>query len=205
VDDDNLERLTSALADLQASPIAVPPFERRYLERGLAVHFRCRHPDANGLRVDIMSKMRSVDEFPSLWNRRTSLEFGEETLDVMSLPDLVQSKKTQCDKDWPMLARLVEANYFANRSSPSQEQIQFWLIELRSPQLLVEVAMAHATAASHLHKDRPLLRAADRVVAQEGGIEPDHHRHVPVQGAPAIHQPSLDIDQRGNIGKHWAC
>jgi hypothetical protein len=31
----------------------------------------------------------------------------------MGLPDLVQAKKTQPDKDWPMIRRLVEVNYFA--------------------------------------------------------------------------------------------
>ncbi|MCY3014790.1 MAG: hypothetical protein NT171_08875 [Planctomycetota bacterium] len=35
-DDANLERLTAALAALEADVIAVPPFERRHLEGGLA-------------------------------------------------------------------------------------------------------------------------------------------------------------------------
>ena len=43
----NLERL-------QAAVIAVPPLLLENLQRGHAVHFRCQHPDAAGLRVDVM-------------------------------------------------------------------------------------------------------------------------------------------------------
>ena len=39
----NLARLRQALDDLRAEVIAVPPFETKYLRRGHAVHFRCRH------------------------------------------------------------------------------------------------------------------------------------------------------------------
>ena len=39
----NLEALRSAMRDLQAEVIAVPPFEAKYLRKGHAVHFRCHH------------------------------------------------------------------------------------------------------------------------------------------------------------------
>lgn len=38
-DDDSLARLQSALDALEAEVIAVPPFERHWLDAGLAVHF----------------------------------------------------------------------------------------------------------------------------------------------------------------------
>jgi hypothetical protein len=63
----NLEALRSAMRDLQAEVIAVPPFEAKYLRKGHAVHFRCHHPEADGLRVDVMSRMRGVDSFQKLW------------------------------------------------------------------------------------------------------------------------------------------
>ena len=71
-DADNLTRLGHALADLQAERIAVPPFAKSFLDAGLAVHFRCRRQEANGLRIDVMSKMRGVDPFDLLWERRTT-------------------------------------------------------------------------------------------------------------------------------------
>ena len=61
-DDANLARLAAALGALEADVIAVPPFERRHLERGLAVHFRCHAPGAAGLRVDIMAKLIETTE-----------------------------------------------------------------------------------------------------------------------------------------------
>jgi hypothetical protein len=58
--------------------------------------------------------MTGAADFPTLWERRTTLEMDDGFLwDLLSLPDLVQAKKTQRDKDWPMIRRLVEANYFA--------------------------------------------------------------------------------------------
>jgi len=73
----NLARLRRALAGLRAEPIAVPPFEMKYLRRGHALHFRCQHPDAPRMRVDVMSKMRGVDAFPRLWKRRTVIQLPD--------------------------------------------------------------------------------------------------------------------------------
>jgi hypothetical protein len=157
----NLGRLRRALADLQAEPIAIPPFALKYLRRGHAIHFRCRHPDALRMRVDVMSKMRGVDSFARLWKRRTTIELPDGTkCDLLSLPDLVQAKKTQRDKDWPMIRRLVEAHYFAHNAKPRRTQVEFWLLELRTPQLLQEVARAHPLVVRRLAGKRPLLRHA---------------------------------------------
>lgn len=159
-DPDNLERLRHALADLDAEVIAVPPFRSEHLEEGLAVHFRCRHPEARGLRIDVMTRLRGVDPFPRLWARRTTFVFEDETLDVLSLPDLVAAKKTQRDKDWPMIRRLVDVNYLAHREEPTPERVAFWLRELRSPELLVEAARAHPKELGDLRRGRPLLGLA---------------------------------------------
>jgi hypothetical protein len=157
----NLARLRKALAGLRAEPIAVPPFEIKYLRQGHAIHFRCQHPEALRMRVDVMSKMRGVDSFAKLWKRRTILQIpGGEKCDLLSLPDLVLAKKTQRDKDWPMIRRLVEASFFENRRKPNPAQIRFWLAELRTPQLLVEIARTNSVIAKKLAAKRPLLRLA---------------------------------------------
>ena len=160
-DAENLARLRKALAELRAELIAVPPFEIKFLRQGHAIHFRCRHPEALRMRVDVMSKMRGVDPFAKLWSRRTTLQIpGGEKCNLLSLPDLVRAKKTQRDKDWPMIRRLVEANFFQNREQPSVAQIHFWLAELRTPQLLVEVAQQNLKLAQKLSGKRSLLRHA---------------------------------------------
>jgi hypothetical protein len=167
----NLERLDAALRELQASVIAVPPLSLEFLQHGHAVHFRCQHPEASGLRVDVMSKMRGVAEFTELWERRTTLQGADGTIyELMSLPDLVQAKKTQRDKDWPMIRRLVEADRVACRETPSPEQVRFWLREARTPELLVDLARQFPDAATALAKGvRPLLTAALR--GDEAGVE----------------------------------
>jgi hypothetical protein len=157
---ENLERLRAALDELQAECVAVPPFAQRYLDMGLAVHFRCRHPEAMNVRVDVMSRMRGVVEFELLWQRRTTFEAGDQQIELMSLPDLVVAKKTQRDKDWPMIARLVEANYFANVNSATPEQVAFWLRELRTPRLLLEAAERFPDTCQHAVGSRPLLSHA---------------------------------------------
>ena len=157
----NLARLRKALAELQAAPIAVPPFAVKFLRRGHAIHFRCQHPEALRMRVDVMSKMRGVDSFDKLWRRRTTIELPDGTkCDLLSLADLVQAKKTQRDKDWPMIRRLVEAHYFQNRAKPNPAQIRFWLQELRTPEILLELAGHYAPISRRLISARPLLAHA---------------------------------------------
>jgi hypothetical protein len=157
---ENLAKLKNALENLQATVIAVPAFEAKYLRKGHAVHFRCRHPEAAGMRIDVMTKMRGVDSFPKLWARRTTLSLDDGPIELMSLPDLVQAKKTQRDKDWPMLRRLIEVNYFANRENPTREQIRFWFLELRTPELLIELAAREGRIPIQLRRKRPLLELA---------------------------------------------
>ena len=157
----NLARLRRALDDLRAEVIAAPPFELKYLRRGHAIHFRCQHPEALRMRVDVMAKMRGVAAVPQLWKRRTSIELPDGTrCDLLSLPDLVQAKKTQRDKDWPMIRRLVEAHYFENQDQATTAQIKFWLRELRTPELLVEVARKHRLLCRRFAAARPLLAPA---------------------------------------------
>lgn len=87
----------------------------------------------------------------------------------MSLPDLVQAKKTQQTKDWPMIARLVEANYFQNRDHPTPEQVAFWLRELRTSQHLVDVARRFPAECRQELVHRELLALAR--VGDEAGLE----------------------------------
>lgn len=157
----NLSRLRAALAELHAEVIAVPPFELKYLQKGHAIHFRCHAPGAAGMRVDVMTRMRGVDPFAKLWARRSTVLAEDGTAyELMSLPDLVKAKKTQRDKDWPMIRRLVEADYFRHRERPKQPQLRFWFLELRTHELLMELAAGHPETCRKLLKLRPLLKAA---------------------------------------------
>lgn len=157
---ENLRRLELALEELQAEVIAVPSFTETALHMGLAVHFRCRAPGVEGLRIDVMTRMRGVDEFPLLWERRTSLEIDGTEIDLMALPDLVRAKKTQRSKDWPMIQRLVEAHWFNHKNEPTPARIDFWLKECRSREILIHLAAEYKEDAARLQTSRPLLAAA---------------------------------------------
>jgi hypothetical protein len=160
----NLERFKTGLGELQAEVIAVPPLSLEHLQRGHVVHFRCRDPEAAGMRVDVLSRMRGVEEFEQLWTRRTTLQGEDVTVyELLSLADLVQAKKTQRDKDWPMIRRLIEADYAACPGTPSTGQVQFWLGQGRTPELLIELARSFpAQAETIATNSRPLVRAAIR-------------------------------------------
>ena len=53
IDSDNWARLHGALDALKAKVIAVPPMSREHLDRGHAIHFRCHHPEASGLKAEL--------------------------------------------------------------------------------------------------------------------------------------------------------
>jgi len=160
-DQENLALLQAVLRELQADVIAVPPFEARYLEKGHAVHFRCAHPDVAGLRIDLMAVLRGSDPFEALWNRRHAIHLERDDTQILTLglPDLVQAKKTQRDKDWPMIRRLLEADYLAE-VKPSHEKIQFWLRECRTPEILSRLCQTYAAAAGVIAAQRPPVAAA---------------------------------------------
>ena len=139
-DELNFAGLHAALSELGAERIAVPKFDPSLLDLGHAVHFRCQSGDAKGLRIDVMTRLRDLPEFEVLWNRRTTI-VGEDGTEVhlLSVEDLVAAKKTQREKDWPMISALVEGHYLATGNMPNPERIRFWLLETRTPERLLDL------------------------------------------------------------------
>ena len=58
-----------------------------------------------------------------------------------------------------MIRRLVEQSYFSHSGNPTREHVLFWLRELRSPELLVEVAGAYPDLAAEA-TPRPAVQTA---------------------------------------------
>jgi hypothetical protein len=114
------------------------------------------------LRLDVMTTLRGVDDFPGLWDRRTELidESGAK-LHLLSIADLVNAKKTQRDKDWPMIRLLIERHFRENAAAPTEKQIEFWLSESRTPAMLVYFAKRYPTQTADFRKRRPLLVHAE--------------------------------------------
>ena len=157
----DLTQFHQLLSDLEAKTIAVPPFESRFLEAGHAAHFRCFAPPVAGLRIDVMTVLRGLPGFDTLWDRRTTIEMPDGLcVQLLSLPDLIRSKKTQRDKDWPMIRRLIEAHYLRHREEATEAQLRFWLLECRTPDILLALVREHRPLAATLASERGLLTLA---------------------------------------------
>jgi len=170
----NFARLHAALDELQARRIAVPKFDPSVLERGHAVHFRCGAAGAEGMRVDVMTKLRDLADFEVLWERRTT--FQDDTgaeFNLLSVPDLVRAKKTQRSKDWPVIELLVNIHHRENADAPRSDWIEFWLLEARSPELIIGLAARFPAETSVLQASRPLLATAMRQDIEALRIELD--------------------------------
>jgi hypothetical protein len=157
----NYDGLFGALGELDAVRIAVPRFREELLARGHAVHFRCRAPGVENLRIDILTRLRGLADFEELWSRRTTIldEDSTET-HLLSIPDLVVAKKTQRGKDWPVISALLEVHYQAYSAEPTAERIDFWLREARSAELASELVGRFPEQARRLLATRPLLALA---------------------------------------------
>lgn len=154
----NIENLKNALEELGAEQIFLPDLSEEVLLRGHACHFRFPKGDPKGIRIDILGKMRGMDDFSLLWLRRKELEItGFGIVSVIGLPDLIKSKKTQRDKDWPMIRRLIEADIFNAPMDPPVDQIRFWLSECRTPELLIVLVKKYPETAQIVSLQRSLL------------------------------------------------
>ena len=118
------------------------------------------------MRVDVMSVMRGVDSFNKLWARRATVTLPDGfSADLMSLPDLVKAKKTQREKDWPMLTRLVEAHYFQNCATANASQ----------PRLLVP-RIAHTGTPPGVGPAAPGNMSAPHAKTSFAGLRPSWRR-----------------------------
>ena len=158
----NLKCLQQALDALKAKLIYVPPLAADYLEQGHACHFRCAAKEVKNLRIDIISKLRGCDTFNKLWERKKTVSLKDKgSIDVIGLRDLVQSKKTQRDKDWFMLKRLVDNDIILNKHNPSGDHVRWWLRECRDVGTLIELAKNYPKMAKECLANRPLLASAN--------------------------------------------
>ena len=112
-----------------------------------------------------------MDSFSSLWKRRVKMRLpGLGRVAVLALPDLVKAKKTQRDKDWPMLRRLIEADILGKRAKPSAKNIRFWLQECRSPDLLIDLTRRYPAEARRAARKR--RASAEAIKGRKRGLPP---------------------------------
>ncbi len=172
VDDANFEALKNALDILGAQTVFFPELSADVLRRGHACHFRCAAKGVEGLRIDIMNTMRGCADFDKLWETRAIIELPEiGKIGILSLSDLVRAKKTQREKDWPMIRRLIEADIISNGQTDDQDRIRFWLMECRTAELLIELASKHKHLCREMAASRSLLKNIENMTVDEVQLE----------------------------------
>ena len=59
-----------------------------------------------------------------------------------------------------MIQRLMEVRYFRAGENPGEKEVGFLLMELRTPELLIDLVRSHSDSAAKLSDARPLLDLA---------------------------------------------
>lgn len=157
---ENIAKLKKALFALKARNIYVPPLKKEFLDEGHACHFRCYAESVKKLRIDILARLRGCEDFEKLWERKHTINLPHnKTIEIIGIEDLVQSKKTQRDKDWLMLKRLVENDMVLTRR-PTTEKVKWWLYECRNRNKLIKLVNKNKDLAKECAKKRPILKIA---------------------------------------------
>jgi hypothetical protein len=101
---------------------------------------------------------------------------------VDPFPDLVRVKKTQRDKDWPMIRRLVDASYAAAlEAEASPAQVAFWLAELRTPEYLRDAVGRFPAEAKAC--ERRVVRAVLSGADVEAALDAERQHEVTLDRA----------------------
>ncbi len=85
---------------------------------------------------------------------------GKTTVASLIIYHLIKAKKTQRDKDWSMIRRLIEADIYKTGKKYSKEKIRFWFSECRTVELLISLASKHNDIALSICNSRTLLKYA---------------------------------------------
>jgi hypothetical protein len=105
--DDNVRRFVGAMEDLGARVHKLtPPLARAYLDRGHGFHFLVPLREGR-VYLDVMGRPPRVGSFTAAWKRSESMPTPWGRLPVVSIPDLVELKKTNRPADYDVITRLA--------------------------------------------------------------------------------------------------
>ena len=107
-----------------------------------------------------MTRPPRLPDVAAVWRRRVEVDLDGGPVAVIALEDLVETKKTQRDKDWPIIGALIEADMVRHRAEPTGDRIHFWLREARGADELIELARTFPDVADSVKQNRPLIGAA---------------------------------------------
>lgn len=121
----NLRSFMQALAAIGASIYKLtPPLQSNYVKRGHGFHFLL--PDEfSPAYLDVMGMPPRVPSFPTVYRRcnRVFCDWGK--LPLVSIPDLVELKKTRRLADYEVISKLVRIRLHNN--SPTDSELRWAL------------------------------------------------------------------------------
>jgi len=125
----NIRRLRGAMEELGAGLRFLPPLELKWLAKGHGVHFSFIHQGRRYF-LDFLGKPPRVSGFIAAWREATLLHWHGMDIRVLDIPRLVQTKKTDRDKDYLAIGALVDGVLKeAVRMKRPQSGVISWLVE----------------------------------------------------------------------------
>jgi hypothetical protein len=147
--EENWEALHSCLREQKARYHKLtPPLTTEYARKGHGFHFLVPCESGEEFYLDIMGQPPRVASFPECMERAASLESEWGRLPVIGISDLVEIKKTQRLRDYPVISRLALQSINVTMDNVSEEKLHWaW-------QHLFELDDAERFA-SHIHVSKP--------------------------------------------------
>jgi hypothetical protein len=144
--DEALEHVLSVLEHHKARYRLGAPLSRSWLAGGWSSHFEYQQ-DRLRIRADFVSRPPRIGtvRLAAMWR-----DAGDQTLPVVSIPDLIAIKRTLRDRDYPIIGALA-----LRLSDP-----ELILLNSIAPQHLLRTISEHPRLAQQLSLQRPLLALA---------------------------------------------
>jgi hypothetical protein len=123
----NVRRFVDAMASLGARVHKLtPPLTRAYVNRGHGFHFLVPLREGR-VYLDVMGRPPRIGGFASAWKRSESIPTPWGTLPVVSIPDLVELKKTNRPADYDVITRLALIRV-GSQNRPSRT-VLYWALD----------------------------------------------------------------------------
>ncbi|MBI5360497.1 MAG: hypothetical protein HZA48_07935 [Planctomycetes bacterium] len=137
----NIKRFEKVLRELKASQRFLPPLKLSYLRKGHGIHFRFNYYEKD-FYVDIMGKPPRVTGFSPAQKDAIHVKWHGLDVPVLDLPRLINTKKTDREKDYLIIQSLTDAVFEqAQKSQTMRKSVIRWLVkELRDPRHLQAIA-----------------------------------------------------------------
>ncbi|MBU1736108.1 MAG: hypothetical protein KKC28_10060 [Verrucomicrobia bacterium] len=169
----NLQRFVKALRTLRAQYYKLtPPLTLSYLRKRHGFHFTLPAEDGTDWYLDVMGVPPRSPAFNVAWRRSTLIRTPWGMVPVVSVPDLVELKKTQRLEDYAVISRLVLALMNRSDLKPSHRLARIFH-GLRSPVKYPLWPQHDATKVS-ARRESALLK-----------VNPEHERRKSFTSKPA--------------------